>query len=228
MNRRVIGLFLVLLLLGGGAGYALAGATAEGPSRTAGPEPVPAVSPAAPTVTPIDIQPDPDVPPLSTNLPVVRELLQNSKQEPGVRVDRPEGWSQSVHSPGTEEWNWSDPSRRINTYKLRINLLKGTNTSVAGAKGARLSELRSALADGNFQKFTLESDVANTFVVSYVDANGYLRVEMDRFVILDDTQDAYAVVAVTGRDRDRHGIEDLVVRTAQSMVAVEPKAPEAG
>ena len=46
-------------------------------------------------------------------------------------------------------------------------------------------------------------------------------------VILDDSQDAYAVVAVTGRDRDRAGIEDLVIRTAQSMKAVEPQEPGA-
>ena len=49
---------------------------------------------------------------------------------------------------------------------------------------------------------------------------------MDRFVVLDDTEDAYAVVAVTGRERDRRGIEDLVVRTAQSMVAVDPVDPD--
>lgn len=227
VNRRVIGLFLVLLLLGLGAGYAVASSTTEEPGRLAGPEPLPAVSPAAPTVTPIEVEEDPDVPPLATNLPVVRELLQNGRQQPGIRVDRPEGWRPSAHGPGQREWGWSDPSNLFNTYKLRIELLKGTNTSVAGAKGARLAELESAFEDGNFQSFTIESNVANTFVVSYIDDEGYLRVEMDRFVILDDTQDAYAVVAVTGRDRDRRGIEDLVIRTAQSMVAVEPKGPPA-
>ena len=63
--------------------------------------------------------------------------------------------------------------------------------------------------------------------MSYIDLQGYFRVEMDRFVVLDDTDDAYAVVAVTGRDVDRRGIEDLLVRTAQSMVAVPPEEPEA-
>jgi hypothetical protein len=225
VNRRVIGLFLVLLLLGLGAGYALASSTTEPSGRASGPEPVPAVSPAAPTVTPIEVETDPDDPPLATNLPVVRQLLQNGKRQPGVRVDRPAGWRESVRAPGGTEWNWADPDLPLNTYKLRINLLKGTDTSVAGAKGARLAELQSAFDDGNFRSFTIESDVANTFVVTYVDSNGYSRVEMDRFVVLDGTEDAYAVVAVTGRERDRRGIEDLVVRTAQSMVAVPPAEP---
>jgi hypothetical protein len=185
------------------------------------------VSPAAPTTTPIEVQEDPDVPPLAPNLPVVRELLQNGPRQPGLRVDRPAGWQAGAHAAGGTEWNWTAPDLPLNTYKLRIGLLKGTNSSVAGAKGARLAELQSAFEDGNFQAFTVESDVANTFVVSYVDADGYFRVEMDRFVVLDDTEDAYAVVAVTGRERDRRGIEDLVVRTAQSMVAVEPAEPGA-
>ncbi len=225
MNRRVIGLFLVLLLLGLGAGYAVADATSDEPGRVAGPEPLPAVSPAVPTASATVVEPDPDVPALATNLPVVRELLQNGKRQPGVRVDRPESWQLGEHGPGDTEWNWADRSLPVNTYKLRIELLKGSNVSVAGAKGARLAELRSAFEDGNFRSFTVESDVANTFVVSYIDGNGYLRVEMDRFVVLDSTEDAYAVVAVTGRDRDRRGLEDLVIRTAQSMVAVEPRTP---
>ena len=97
---------------------------------------------------------------------------------------------------------------------------------MAGAKRARLAELQATFDDGNFQKLTVIPNVANTFIVSYIDLKGFYRVEMDRFVILDDTQDAYAVVAVTGRERDRRGIEDLVVRTAQSMVAVEPTEPD--
>jgi hypothetical protein len=226
VNRRVIGIFLVLLLLGLGAGYAVASSTTEEPGRLAGPEPLPAVSPAAPTVTPIEVQEDPDTPALETNLPVVRELLQNAEDEPGLRVDRPEGWRAAGHGAGQREWAWSDPSNLKNTYRLRIELLKGTNASVSGAKEARLGELRATLEDGNFQELVVESNVANTFVVSYVDAEGFARVEMDRFVILDDTQDAYAVVAVTGRERDRAGIEDLVVRTAQSMVAVDPVEPD--
>ncbi len=226
MNRRVIGLFLVLLLLGLGAGYAVAASTTEDPGRLAGPEPLPAVSPAAPTLTAEEVMPDPDIAPLPTNLPMVRERLQNRKDEPGVRVDRPEGWRLSVRDPGDEQWNWADPDNPVNTYKLRIELLKGSNLSVGGAKGARQAALESTLRDGNLRTLTVESDVANTIVFSYIDSNGYFRVEVDRFVVLDDTQDAYAVVAVTGRDMDRDGIEDLVVRTAQSMVAVEPQEPQ--
>jgi hypothetical protein len=221
VNRRVIGLFLVLLLLGGGAGYALADATTQEPGRLAGPEPVPAVSPDVPTIAPLQVLPDPSDPAMPVNLPVEPALLQNGKRLPGLRVNLPAGWREA-HAVRSTEWNYADPARSINTYKLRVNLLKGSHLSVSGAKGARLAALQSAYDDGNFRSFEVESNVANTFIATYVDGAGYLRVEMDRFVVLDDTEDAYAVVAVTGRDEDRPGIEDLVVRTAQSMVAVEP------
>lgn len=224
MNRRVIGLFLVLLLLGGGAGYAVASATTEDPGRLGGPQPLPAVSPAAPTPTPQDVLPDPTDPELPVNLPVEPALLQNGPRLPGLEVDIPVGWRES-HTPKSTEWNYADPDRSLNTYKLRINLLKGSHLSVSGAKGARIAALQSAFEDGNFQSFEVESNVANTFVVTYLDAQGHLRVEMDRFVVLDGTEDAYAVVAVTGREVDRRGIEDLVVRAAQSMRAVEPTTP---
>ena len=217
VNGRFIGLFLVLLLLGGGAGYAVAQSTAEEPGRVAGPEPVDAVSPAAPTVAPIELQEDPDEPPLATNLPVVSQKLQNGLRQPGVRVDRPEGWQEGVHNPGSTEWGWTVPGYPLNTYKLRIGLLKGTNQSVAGAKGARIAELQSAYEDGNFQEFTVISNVANTFVVSYVDLKGYYRIEMDRFVVLDDTEDAYAVVAVTGRERDPVSYTHLTLPTNREV-----------
>lgn len=226
MNQRVIGLFLVLLLLGLGAGYAVASSTTGDPGRATGPTPVPAVSPAIPTVTAIVTQPDPDDPELPVNLPVEPNLLQNGKRVPGIRVSTPVGWRET-HVPTSEEWNFSDPERSLNTYKLRINLLKGSHLSISGAKGARIAALESTLEDGNFQSFEVESNVSNTIVVTYVDLKGYVRVEMDRFVVLDDTEDAYAVVAVTGRVTDRRGIEDLVSRTAQSMAAVEPVDPDA-
>ena len=225
VNGRVIGLFLVLLLLGLGAGYALADATTGEPGRLAGPEPLPAVSPAVPTVAAIETKPDPDDPALPLNLPVESALLQNGKRLPGIQVNLPIGWTES-HNTKSNEWNYADPDRSTNTYKLRINLLKGSHLSVSGAKGARIAALQSTLEDGNFRSFHVESNVANTIVVSYIDLQGYFRVEMDRFVVLDDTEDAYAVVAVTGRDGDRRGIEDLVSRTAQSMVAVDPVEPE--
>jgi hypothetical protein len=224
MNRRVIGIFLVLLLLGAGAGYAVASATADEPSRASGPEPLPAVSPAVPTVAPIAVLPDPDDPPLPVNVPVVRQVLQNGPRLPGLEVDRPEGWREA-HGIRSTEWNWADPERSLNTYKLRINLLKGSHVSVDGAKRSRIAQLESAFDEGNFQSFEVVSEVANTFIATYIDAQGYLRLEMDRFVVLDDTEDAYAVVAVTGREADREGIEDLVGRTAMSMVAVEPTLP---
>ena len=152
MNRRVIGLFLVLLLLGGGAGYALADATEPEAARASGPDPVPAVSPAVPTVAAIVTEPDPDDPELAVNLPVESALLQNGKRLPGLRVNLPIGWTES-HLAKSNEWNFADPDRSTNTYKLRINLLKGSHLSVSGAKGARIAALRSTLEDGNFQTF---------------------------------------------------------------------------
>jgi hypothetical protein len=219
VNRRVIGLFLVLLLLGAGAGYALAAAADTGPTRVAGPTPVTAVSPDVPTAAPREVLPDPIDEALGRDLPVETVTLQDGRRSPGVELALPTGWRES-HIPRSRDWNYAVPGNSTNTYKLRITILKGTNVSVAAAKASRIVALRQAESEGNLLDFSIESENADTFIATYLDG-GYLRVTMERFVELDDSELAYAVVAVTGRDRDRPGITDLVERTASSMVAVE-------
>ena len=220
MNRRVIGLFLVLLLLGAGAGYAWAAASEDGPVSAGAPTPVAAVSPVAPTMPVLDVLPDPTEPPLAADLPTEETVLRDSRKSPALRLDQPVGWRVS-HVAGSD-WNWAVEGNSLNTYKLRVGIIKGRHLSVRAAKASRIAAYQEAEDDGNLLDFAVESDLDDTFIATYVD-QGYLRVTMERYVVLDDTDEAYAVVAVTGREVDRAGLTDLLTRIAMSMVAEDPK-----
>ena len=220
MNRRVIGIFLVLLLLGAGAGYAWAAASADGPVTAGEPTPVTAQSPAAPTTAPLDVLPDPTEPALGVDLPTEETVLRDSRRSPALRLQQPVGW-RVTHVPGSD-WNWAVEGNSLNTYKLRVGIIKGRHLSVRAAKAARIAAYQDAEEQGNLAHFTVESDTDDTFIATYVDQD-HLRVTIERYVVLDDTDEAYAVVAVTGREIDRDGLTDLLARTAASMEAEDPK-----
>lgn len=220
VNRRVIGFFLVLLLLGAGAGYAWAAATTDEPASAEGPVPVAAVSPAAPTMPALDVLPDPTEPALEVDLPTEETVLRDSRRSPALRLLQPVGW-RVTHVPGSD-WNWAVEGNSLNTYKLRVGVIKGRHLSVRAAKAARIAAYQDAEEEGNLADFTVESDTDDMFIATYVD-QGYLRVTMERYVVLDDSDEAYAVVAVTGREVDRPGLTDLLARVAASMAAEPPK-----
>jgi hypothetical protein len=220
VNGRVIGLFLGLVLLGAGAGYAWAAASADDPAAASAPTPVAAVSPAAPTMPALDVLPDPTDDALGLDLPTEETVLRDSRRSPALRLQQPVGW-RVTHVPGSD-WNWAVEGNSLNTYKLRVGIIKGRHLSVRAAKAARIAAYQDAEEEGNLSDFTIASDTDDTFIATYVD-QGYLRVTMERYVVLDDTGEAYAVVAVTGREIDRNGLTDLLVRVAASMAAEDPK-----
>ncbi len=219
MNRQLIGIFLVLLLLGAGAGYALASATTAEPGRAAGPAPVDAESPSAPIEDPREILPDPTDPPLGLDLETQEAVLRDGRRAPALKLQEPVGWRRT-HVPGSD-WNYAVEGNSTNTYKLRVGILKGSHVSVDAALASRLVAYEAAEGDGNLEDFEVEDRSADTFIATYLDG-GYLRVTMERFVVLDDSDEVYAVVAVTGREVDRPGLTDLLIRTAGSMEAEDP------
>ena len=76
MNRRVIGLFLVSLLLGAGAGYAWAAASEEdGTASFDGARPLPASSPSVPVEAERPYAEDVDMATLLPDLAYARETI---------------------------------------------------------------------------------------------------------------------------------------------------------
>ena len=61
----------------------------------------------------------------------------------------------------------------------------------------------------------VEERVDDGFTATYLDA-GHQRVSMERWLPQPDSAQAYATIAVTGRESDREGMADLLERVAAS------------
>jgi hypothetical protein len=210
---RVLVLVLVLLVAGAAGGYTLGELNEDRPRILGHAAPVPA-DPSVPTPSTPEMLPDPTNPALAPNVPTRSTHLSTGRHGFGMTLEQPVGWRRNQLG---ETWTWAVPTNPINTYVLRVSILAGRHESVGVAKDSRLNAYENAEADGNLSDFTVESQTADTFIATYVD-DGYLRVAMERIVSFDGGDSAYAVAAVTGRERDREGLTDLVQRTADSMV----------
>ena len=209
---RVLGLVLLMVATGLAGGYAVAELSEEGPRTLTGQaSPLPA-EPSVPTPSAVEVLPDPDTPPLAVNLPTKRTRLSTGRSGYVLHVDQPVGWRRH-RSEAT--WTWAVPTNPLNTYRLRVVILAGSNHSVSVAKNTRINAFEEAEADGNLSDFNVESQTADTFIATYID-DGYLRVTMERIVAFEG-ESAYAAAAVTGREEDRPGLTDLVQRVANSM-----------
>ena len=211
---RVLGLVLVMLLLGVGAGYVVAGATHEEPVVADRAGPVPAESPAYPTPPVFDVLPDPDTPPLEPGIPSERVRLRTDRDRgQTLFVDQPTGWTNRRLG---DNWHWAIDENPLNTYVLRVGLTEGLHQSVAVAKAARIAAFEDAEANGDLENFTIETQTDDTLIATYI-ADDHLRLTMERWVAFGDSNIASAVVAVTGRTVDRTGLMDLLERTTASM-----------
>ncbi|GAB3246939.1 hypothetical protein [Nocardioides dilutus] len=217
MNRRVIGLFLVLLLLGAGAGYAWAAATTEPPARFDAAEPVPASSPRFPAGH-VEVLPDPTSPPMPTALELDTQKVGNKAF--GVDVGTPVGWLRT--DPDFVESKWNPPALPLNTYFLRVKLITSLRLSVQQARDARIAALREVV-----DELEVETQTDDTFVATYV-SEDHRRLAMERFLSLDGAEDptdpAFVTVVVVGRLTDRDGLADLLDRVTESIVRRTPVA----
>ena len=217
---RVLGVAVVLLAVGVAGGYAVASHDQTGPLAIDTPSPVPAVSPAIPAPPDNTTLPDPSTPPLDPDIPSSPiELRVGNNRSLGLRVDAPDGWDQN-RIADTNMWNFVKAGNPLNTYTLRVSIVRGQNVSIAAAKAGRIAALEDAEANGNLDNFVVTAQTPDTFEGTYVDG-GYLRLTMEKWVSFDGSH-AYAGAAVTGRAVDEEGMRDLLTRTIDSM---EPLAP---
>jgi hypothetical protein len=208
---RWIGLTLALLLLGGGAGYAAARLAADDPADVATAAPLPASSPSYP-VTEYEIEPDPAIAPLPTDLPLEEVSLRAGGLEMTASV--PAGW-QRFRLSGGDSWNFTDPDNPANTYLLRLGIDAGDRVSVTVARDSRIAALEDAERNGALQHVVVEERRDEGFTATYI-SGGYQRVTMERFLPQHGSSQAYATVAVSGRENDRVGMADLLERVSTS------------
>jgi len=212
---RALGVAAVLLCVGVAGGYAVADRSETVPRTSDLLSPVPARSPALPTPSVPSYLPDPPDPPLTTaGLEFENTKLRLFTDGPGVKVDVPAGW-RSNQVENTNQWNFVDPDNSPGTYLLRITMVRGANVSIRAAMQGRIAALEDAVAQGNLSDLDVTSQTDDTLQATYND-HGHLRLTTERWVSFDGAN-AYASVAVTGREIDQAGLGDLLLRTITSM-----------
>ena len=219
---RVLGVAVMLLGVGVVAGYAAADRSTEAPVRATDLGPVPAVSPAVPTPPERALLPDPDAPALAPDLPSSQVELRIARRAAGLAVNIPDGWTDN-RIANSNMWTFVRTGNPLNTYGLRVSIVRGQNLSVQAAMAGRIAALEDAETNGALLDFTVTARTGDTFEATYI-ANGYLRVTMERWISFDGSN-AYAEAAVTGRTVDQEGLRDLLTRTVDSMQPLEPRPP---
>ncbi|MBZ5735705.1 hypothetical protein K8Z61_14520 [Nocardioides sp. TRM66260-LWL] len=227
MGLRAPAVVVALALLGTGIGYAAGGRDAATPQELAtAPTPVTAVGPAYPRDRPVTVKEDPDDPAMQRNLPTHPETLGGA--ELGLTVPVPDGWSRTTKTLG--EWRFfiDDPATpglivKPDTYFMRITLVGSRHQPVAQALDDRINALAGAQ---DVRELDVESRSSDTFVGTYV-SGGYRRVTMERFISSPGSPgEAYALVALIGRERDRAGLSSLLEKVTDA--AVDDLATRAG
>jgi hypothetical protein len=211
MRVRWAGVTLALAAVAAGAGYAGGRLAGDQPAAGAA-EPVAASSPAYP-VNPYEIEPDPGIAPLGTDLPLhpARFAVGDARMTASV----PDGWQRAVVRPGNDSWMFTKPGNPANTYLLRIGIVVGDRDSLFAALEHRITQFEDADRNGDLPHFRVEERRDDGFTATYLE-NGHLRVTLQRWLPVRGTTQAFATVAVTGRDRDRTGLADLLERVVAS------------
>jgi hypothetical protein len=213
MRVRWIGPALALALVGGAVGFAAGTAALDDPSALSGPQPVPAVSPSYP-VNEYAVLPDPGIAPLAPDLPLRTARLRAGGLPMTASV--PVGWRR-VALQGRDSWNFADPDNPPNTYLLRIGIDAGDRVSLTVARESRITALEDAETNGAVEHLVIEERVDDGFTATYLD-DSHQRVTMERWLPQPDSDQAFAAIAVTGREADRAGLADLLERVSASAV----------
>ncbi len=203
MTARGLGWALLIALLGGAGGFGLAALQQDDPEfiDTA---PVVAVSPSFPTDRPVVTVPDPDYPVLERGLPL--HPVRVGSESFGVTVPVPKGWERT--DTDLVESKWLPPGSPLNTYLLRVKIVSGLRLTIEQALEQRRTALQAVVTE-----WDLENENTDTFTATYVN-DQHKRLAIERFLSLDDTDNAFVTIAVIGRDSDREGLNDLLARVA--------------
>lgn len=210
VNRRVIGLFLVVLLLGLGAGYAWAAATVDeptGPSRFTGAVPAPAESPSVPVEPTAPYAEDVDMATLLPNLDYVRETI---GAEPFVySYRRPETWTPSNQQAG--ERSFLPPDRVEGGYGMRVKIVNARLTPL------EMVEQKLAALDATEDEVEVIGQGVDYLAITY--RSGENRLRYNTFRWFTDPGGGFATfeTSVYGRERDVVGLTDLLDKVAASV-----------
>jgi hypothetical protein len=210
VNRRVIGLFLVLLLLGAGAGYAWAASTPHEPATFSAPRPVPAVSPSVPVEVEEPYATDVGMATLGEDLAYLRETIGQQPFEYGFR--RPRDWL--AIDRGAGERSFSPPDRVEGGYGLRVKIVNARLTP------AEMVEQKLAALEATEDDVEVVGRSTDTLAVTYRSSENRLRHNTFRWFTDPGGGFATFETSVYGRERDVPGLTDLLDKVAASVQRV--------
>ncbi len=213
VNRRVIGLFLVLLLLGAGAGYAWGAATADedGPTRFSGAGPLPAESPSVPVEPERPYADDIVQATLQTDLDYAREILGAAPFQYSFR--RPKDWLSS--EPQYGERTFLPPDREEEGgYGMRVKIVNARMTPT------EMVEQKLAALEATEQDVEVVGRSADYLAVTYRSVENRLRYNTFRWFTQPGDGFATFETSVFGRERDLEGLTDLLDKVAASVERV--------
>ncbi|WP_134768108.1 hypothetical protein [Nocardioides sp. 1609] len=222
MRWWVSGAVLLALVVGGAGGYAVGSRdepSSPGRSTFADPVPVQADHPRLPVQL---YEPDPDDKPLVPGIPLeqVRLTALNAKGQPSkysVSVPIPKEWDDSFN--GVSRWTFTKAGNDTMSFGMRLDIIAGDKESMDRAISIRQAQLRSANAQGNLHDVEFSAQDDSGFTVTFVE-DGYRRISMELF-IPDPDGNAFAAIAVYGRERDLSGIEDLVSLVDANITTIQ-------
>lgn len=212
MNRRVIGLFLVLLLLGAGAGYAWGAAHEDddGPTRFSDTGPLPASSPSVPIEPERPYAEDVAMATLAEDLAYVRERIGEAPFEYSFR--RPEDWSPNNRAAG--ERSFSPPGGIEGGYGLRVKIVNARLTP------EEMVEQKLAALESTEDDVEVIGRFTDTLAITY--RSGENRLRYNTFRWFTDPGGGFATfeTSVYGRERDVLGLTDLLDKVSASVTRV--------
>ena len=192
-----------LLALGGLLGYALGQALPVVAPADGDSTPV-AAQPSVPGDPAVVIEPDPDNPPLPTELKLGRARLGEGRYLTEFPV--PQGWVRT--SDIANEAKWKMPDYPSNTYVLRVEQVLGQHETVDHILTSRISALEDTTWD-----FEIVEQTDNSLEFTYVSPTD--RHFRHAFLVWLDVSDegfAEMEIALTGREVDAPGMRALLER----------------
>lgn len=199
MGWRGLGVLLLVAAVGGGAGIALGFQQRPSVATDGAAEPVPAESPSVPVDPPPSVAPDPDYPPMPTELRTHEELVGDDAF--GVVVPVPNGWEKFQVGPA--ELRWTPPDNPDHTYSVRVENVFSQRLAIEQIMDDRIESL------STLPGYTLEQRNSDTVIFKYVDESSHERLQMLRWISPRATGTAEAEISIVGREVDRAGMRDL-------------------
>ncbi len=214
MTWRGLGALLLLILVGGGAGFGVATLLDRPGDPSGAPKPLTATNPSYPYTPPIRVQPDPEEPPpLRAPFDTRPDTLGGGPF--AVAFPVPVGWVRSNTAAG--EIRYVLPGDPAFTYSVRIEQVSSQPRSVPDWVSSRIDDLSEATGISDYRTIRATD---NELVCSYVQ-DRHRRIQVVRWLSPRGGTNAEIEVAAVGRVVDQAGLEDLV-----GLIAAEIRPAE--